>query len=296
MPRRDKGPEAKHVTTIQIREIRDQDATSQLTHARPKRSTTASRPSAFDKAKEAGRLGLVRTRVFWRDIHPDQAEPHILLSPSAKYCHRYVEPLCFWWGKNSRLLVGQSLPSADIEDLDGTVSTVVNATSHNYAGFYKADPRSAELQQLCLERLPLADAEAVPLLESAAHSALAGFLGADFCYTTSTGYRSNYVAFPALMSDSKTVVIADKNCHNSMFTGMYLAQPGHSRLLKFAHNDVADLERRLIEVDGRYDRVIVAVEGLYRCGHLISRTLYPSLTQCATAWKPTYHLLTPCTA
>lgn len=141
---------------------------------------------------------------------------------------------------------------------------MVNTTSHNYAGFYKADSQSEALQRLCLQKLPLADAEAVPLLESAAHDALAKFMEADFCYTTSTEYGSNYVAFPALMNDAKTVVIADKNCHNSMFSGMYLAQPGHSRLLKFAHNDAEDLERCLQEVDGRYDQVMVAVEGLYR--------------------------------
>lgn len=260
----------KQITITRIGDVTDYDRTSQATvdsgscTGEPKHSTTAPHPTAFDKVKEAGRLGLVRARVFWRDIHPEQGEPHVLLSPSAKFSHRYGEPLGFWWGKNSRLLVGQSLPSADVQDPDGRVSKVVNATSHNYAGFYKADPKSEALQRLCLEKLSLADAEAVPLLESAAHHTLAKFLGADFCYTTSTGYGSNYVAFPALMSDAETVVIADKNCHNSMFTGMYLTQPAHGRLLKFAHNDPADLERHLQEVDGRYDQVIVAVEGLYR--------------------------------
>jgi 7-keto-8-aminopelargonate synthetase-like enzyme len=194
----------------------------------------------------------------------EKGQPHVLLSPKAKYCHRLVEPLAFWWGKNSRLLLSQSLPLADVQNPDGTVSTVVNATSHNYGGFYKTDAKSAELQRLCLEHLPLADADAVPLLASAAHEALASFLGTDFCYTTSTGYGSNYAAFPALLGDSKTVVIADTSCHNSMFTGMYLAQPGQDRLVKFAHNDAADLERKLAEVDGKYDQVIVAVEGLYR--------------------------------
>lgn len=263
--------ESKVLTAIMTKELPDYDSTSQLTldprsSDKLRHSTARLPPSVtpFDKIKEAGRLVLVRSRVFWRDIHPEQAEPHVLLSLSAKFSHRYVEPLCFWWGKNSRLIVGQSLPTAQVQDIGGTTSTVINATSHNYAGFYKAEARSEELQKLCLERLPLADAAAVPLLESAAHSALAKFLGADFCYTTSTGYGSNYAAFPALMGDSKTVVIADKNCHNSMFTGMYLAQPGHGRLLKFEHNDAEDLENILKEVDGRYEQVIVAVEGLYR--------------------------------
>ncbi|KAH8912441.1 PLP-dependent transferase [Coniochaeta sp. PMI_546] len=263
--------DGKNARTIRVKSLVDCETTSQRTldsvpsGGEPKHSTSTSPPSPtpFDKIKEAGRLGIVRAKVFWQDIHPEQAEPHILLSPSAKFSHRYVEPLCFWWGKNSRLLLGQCLPTAQVQDIDGTASTVINATSHNYAGFYKAGAQSEELQRLCLQKLPLADAEALPLLESGAHLALAKFLGTDFCYTTSTGYGSNYAAFPALMSDSKTVVIADKNCHNSMFTGMYLAQPGHGRLLKFAHNDAADLEKHLREVDGRYDQVIVAVEGLY---------------------------------
>ncbi|OIW32034.1 hypothetical protein CONLIGDRAFT_641792 [Coniochaeta ligniaria NRRL 30616] len=253
--------DTEDASSARIKELPNRDTTSQFTPNpspttdEPKHSTAIlpPTPTPLDKVKEAGRLGLVRARVFWQDVHAEQAEPHALLSPSAKLSHRYVEPLCFWWGKNSRLLLGQSLPTARVQDIDGTASTVVNATSHNYAGFYRADPRSEELQRLCLEKLPLADAEAVPLLECGVHNALANFLGAEFCYTTSTGYGSNYVVFPGLMSISKTVVIADKNCHNSMFTGMYLAQPGLGFLRKFAYNDAADLEKHLLDVIGRLE-------------------------------------------
>lgn len=109
----------KQIAISRIKDITYDDNTSQTTvdsgscAVGQGRSVTIPHPTAFDKAKEAGRLGLVRVRVFWQDLNPEEGGPHIMLLPSAKYSHRYVEPLCFWWGKNSRLLVGQSLPSAD---------------------------------------------------------------------------------------------------------------------------------------------------------------------------------------
>jgi 7-keto-8-aminopelargonate synthetase-like enzyme len=72
------------------------------------------------------------------------------------------------------------------------------------------------------------------------------------CYT-STGYRSNYEAFPALL---------DENSHSSMSAGTYLAQSGCMR--KLGHNDMVHLESILNELAKHYERVIVAVECLYR--------------------------------
>jgi serine palmitoyltransferase len=148
----------------------------------------------------------------------------------------------------------------DIQESDGHKS-IVNGASHNYTAFYEASVQSEELQRLCLDKLPAANASAVPLLASAMHSAIAKFFWADFCCTTSTGYGSNYIALAALLNKSTLILLDDCN-HNSMFTGAFLGQPGGLR--KFTHNNMAKLESILKEHARSFDNVIVAVEGFYR--------------------------------
>ena len=145
-----------------------------------------------------------------------------------------------------------------MEEWDGTSSTIVNGSSHNYAGFYKATDKSEELQRLCLEKLPFADPKATPLLQAATHKALSPFFGADFCYTCSTGYEANYIALPALV-DSTYLVLSDEEVHNSMLTGTYLAQARCMK--KFAHSDMEQLEVILAELGDSFDNVLIAVEG-----------------------------------
>jgi serine palmitoyltransferase len=184
------------------------------------------------------------------------------LSRKGKFSHDYVEPLGSWWGKNERIIMGQCLSSIHIQETDTSTLEVVNGASHNYAGFYELTVKAEELHHRCLDRLPMTGPGAVPLLTDVHDTDIATFLHSDFSCSVGTGYGANYLALPALV-DRPTMVVLDENSHNSMFTGAYLAEADSIR--KFAHNNCNSLEKILQQSVGKFDQIIVAIEGLYRC-------------------------------
>jgi len=135
----------------------------------------------------------------------------------------------------------------------------LNGASHIYIGFYQSRLELWGLQDLCPDNLPVAGL--VPLLERATHEVMAEFFQADFCYTISTDYGSNYVALPSLI-DRTFAVVVDEKCHKSVLTGIYLAETGCVR--KFHHNECEHLETILGELKGEYQHILVFIEGLYR--------------------------------
>ncbi|UQC81793.1 aminotransferase class I and II [Colletotrichum lupini] len=212
--------------------------------------------TSTEKVRELVRLAITRLRVLLNE-NKGTRRP---ISQKGLFSYNYVEPLFNWWGANYRVLTTQCLGRVEASDALGSVTNLVNGASHNYAGFYKATSQAEELQRLCLEALPVSDTQAVPLLRDETNPAIADFFGADFCFTTSTGYGSNYIALPALI-DCSTVVIMDENCHNSMFTGVFLAPSPNLR--KFKHNNMEHLETLLSGCFDESVNVIVAIEGLY---------------------------------
>ncbi len=88
---------------------------------------------------------------------------------------------------------------------------------------------------------------------------LARFLGAEDSLLTTTGFQANLAALGALASDPEDVLILDRLCHASTYDGARLAA---GTLLRFTHNDVADLERNL-ERAAHGRRRIVCVESIY---------------------------------
>lgn len=222
------------------------------------------------KFRELVRLALTRLRVILRETKGTQKP----ISQKGLFAYNYVEPLFNWWGANYRILATQCLGRVEARDAFGKVMELVNGASHNYAGFYKSTPEAERLQHMCLESLPVSDSDSVPILRDETHRAIAEFLGADFCFTTSTGYGSNYIALPALI-DCSTVVIMDENCHNSMFTGVFLGSS--TNLRKFKHNNMEHLEALLSGCIDESTNVIVAIEGLYRFVPLLFTHIYTTV-------------------
>ncbi|KAF4826626.1 Serine palmitoyltransferase 2 [Colletotrichum tropicale] len=209
-----------------------------------------------EKVRELVRLTLTRLRVLLSERNGTRKP----ISQKGLFAYNYVEPLFNWWGANYRVLLTQCLGRVEARDAFGSATKLVNGASHNYAGFYKATAEAERLQRLCLEMLPVSESDAVPFLRDETHQAIAKFLGADFCFTTSTCYGSNYIALPALV-DCATVVIMDENCHNSMFTGVFLGICPNLR--KFKHNNMDHLETLLSGCIDATDNIIMAIEGLY---------------------------------
>ncbi|MGB5239828.1 MAG: aminotransferase class I/II-fold pyridoxal phosphate-dependent enzyme, partial [Prochlorococcaceae cyanobacterium] len=90
---------------------------------------------------------------------------------------------------------------------------------------------------------------------------LAAWLGRDRALLFPSGFQANLAAVLAL-ADRHSLVIADRLIHHSLLTGM--AASG-ARLRRFAHNDLAQLERRLSEARrARPDqRLLVLSESLF---------------------------------
>lgn len=212
--------------------------------------------NAWAKSQEAARWAYFRAVVTIKD-------PRTALRPLSKaevFNRYYVEPQISRKGKNDRIMLGPCQIRADIQSGRGDTRNVIHAASHNYAGFYEQDSNAEELQQLCLESIPLANPTAASSLDAALCHEITSLFEVDFCCTTGTGYTSNLLAFPAIL-DKSWLVIFDDKCHNSMIVGAYQSDVGLIR--KFKHNNMDLLEEILREYKDEYN-VLVAVEGVYR--------------------------------
>jgi 8-amino-7-oxononanoate synthase len=88
---------------------------------------------------------------------------------------------------------------------------------------------------------------------------LANWLGTEDCLLTTSGYQANCAALVALAGDNESAVILDRLCHASLYDGTKLS---NGQMLRFRHNDLADLAHRLDQCEGAARR-IVCVESVY---------------------------------
>jgi 8-amino-7-oxononanoate synthase len=88
---------------------------------------------------------------------------------------------------------------------------------------------------------------------------LASFLGRRHCMVFTTGYQAN-LGMLAGLAGPKDTIFLDADSHSSIYDGCTLSG---AKLVRFRHNDAADLERRLRRaVDDEGGRLVV-LEGIY---------------------------------
>lgn len=88
---------------------------------------------------------------------------------------------------------------------------------------------------------------------------LAEFYGMAQAIVFSTGYQANLGMIAGLVGPGDVVVL-DADCHASIYDGCRLAGVD---VIRFRHNDVAGLDRRLGRLADRRERTLVIVEGMY---------------------------------
>ena len=92
---------------------------------------------------------------------------------------------------------------------------------------------------------------------------LAQWLGRDQVLLFPSGFQANLAALVAL-ADRHTLVLADRHCHHSLLLGV---RASGARLQRYAANDLADLERRLLRAHqdpaGPPRRLLVVSESLF---------------------------------
>lgn len=88
---------------------------------------------------------------------------------------------------------------------------------------------------------------------------LAGFYGVEDCVVMVSGHATNVTTIGQIV-DSGDLIVYDALAHNSIMIGAKLSGAQRRR---FAHNDLADLERQLSAHRAQFKRALIVVEGLY---------------------------------
>ena len=88
---------------------------------------------------------------------------------------------------------------------------------------------------------------------------LADYFGRRRTIVFSTGYIANLAILSTVVGPGE-VILLDADCHASIYDGCRL---GGAEVIRFRHNDIEDLEKRLRRLEKRDTNVLLVVEGLY---------------------------------
>ena len=88
---------------------------------------------------------------------------------------------------------------------------------------------------------------------------LASFLGLKHCIVFTTGYQANLGMLSGLAGPKDTIYL-DADSHSSIYDGCTLSG---AKLVRFRHNDAADLDKRLARNAGDEGGALVVLEGIY---------------------------------
>ncbi len=87
---------------------------------------------------------------------------------------------------------------------------------------------------------------------------LAAFKKAEACITFQSGFTANLATIPALVGKND-IIFSDELNHASIIDGCRLSR---AKVIRYAHNDVADL-RRQIEATTEYGRRLIVTDGVF---------------------------------
>ncbi len=88
---------------------------------------------------------------------------------------------------------------------------------------------------------------------------LEGWLKKEKVLLFPSGFQANIAAVQGLANRS-SIVIADKFIHNSLLVGV---KATGSKLVRFAHNDLKDLENKILKFKVTQNSILIIVESLY---------------------------------
>lgn len=140
----------------------------------------------------------------------------------------------------------------------------IDLTSNDYLGMAEYP----DLRRVAMEALEgglMSGAAGSRLLRghTASHQNLehyaAAYFGAEKALYFSSGFQANFALFSTL-PDRRDAVIYDSLIHASVRDGL---QASHARSVKFAHNDLNDLEAKVKAVRDQAETLFIAVESVY---------------------------------
>ena len=141
--------------------------------------------------------------------------------------------------------------------------TYLNFASYNYLGFSGETAVSAAAKAAIDRYGTSASASRMVAGERPVHRALehalANLYGVDDCVALVSGHATNVTVVGSLFG-AQDLIVHDQLAHNSLVQG---AQLSGAKRLMFPHNDWQALDDLLTRVRHQYQRVLIAIEGLY---------------------------------
>ena len=154
------------------------------------------------------------------------------------------------------------------EAVAGATTTIgarqyLNFSSYNYLGL-NGHPRVNQAAQRAVERYGTSPSASRLVagerpVQRQLEQALATFLGVDDCIAFVSGHATNVSTIATLLGP-RDLVLHDALIHNSVLEGVKLSG-AHRR--SFPHNDWQWVDALLGQLRGQFERVLIAVEGLY---------------------------------
>jgi len=90
-------------------------------------------------------------------------------------------------------------------------------------------------------------------------AALCKFLNKKHAIVFSTGYLANLSILSTLVGP-EDYILMDADCHASIYDGVRM---GQAQIIRFKHNDAADLDKRLARLANKPGNKLVVIEGIY---------------------------------
>ncbi|KAJ9198289.1 hypothetical protein DTO021D3_3765 [Paecilomyces variotii] len=156
--------------------------------------------------------------------------------------------------------------------LTGTTTDTLNLSSYNYLGFAQSegpcsDSAAESIRQCGISMSGSVGDAATSQLLVDVEKQIARFVGKEDAIVFSMGFVTNATMFPAIM-ERGCLILSDEFNHASIRFGARLSG---ASIQAFAHNNMADLERRLREAISQgqprthrpWKKILVTVEGLY---------------------------------
>ncbi len=140
---------------------------------------------------------------------------------------------------------------------------VLNFCSNNYLGLAN-HPRLAQAAREAIEKYGVGPGAVRTIagtmsLHLELEKRLAAFKGVEAAITFQSGFNANLATIPALVG-KEDVIFSDELNHASIIDGCRLSR---ARIVRYAHNDVADLERVIRENEGSYRRALIVTDGVF---------------------------------
>lgn len=151
--------------------------------------------------------------------------------------------------------------AGDLTRIDGR--EYINYSSYNYLGMC-GDPKISAAAQAAIDEYGTSvSASRVVSGERSLHQELereiADLLGTEDCIAYIGGHATNVTTIGHLFGD-RDLIVYDALSHNSIRQGCLLSQ---ATALEFRHNDWQTLDRLLGEHRHQYQKVLIAIEGIY---------------------------------